>query len=168
MNRIYLLLACIFCVINISAQITIKDFVEKIDWESTESKFVYDFYPFIEPSKHTIWENENTESNFKLKNIYIADVEVLNSYIRVNIRDKKLYRINLIMIDRGNDRNKPIELINALIKDFGEPNKREEERLLSNLVTTELTWKTLDYKLSLYYMKGEYNDLVVSIEPYEL
>lgn len=168
MKRFALLFVIALFAFDSYAQMSLKELVDKVDWESSEAKFVYDFYFFVEPSKHIEWDKENSESNFKLKNIFLGDTEVLNSHIRVSIRTKKLNRINLIMLDECHDAKKAESLIHILYKEFGEPNKKEEEKSsYSNVVTTQLYWKTYKYSVAVYYSKSPTmgQNIVINLEP---
>ena len=155
------------------AQMQLKDFINKIDWSSTESGFVYNFYHYLEPCEREIWTEENSESNFILKNILVEDFSIINtSHVRVSQYTKKLYRLNLIFME-NNDMNieKAEKIIASLHKNFGEPIKKEVVRsqFIDNISTT-MKWETYDYTMELYYNyspnKGV-TALVVSLEPYK-
>lgn len=162
---------CIFLAIgfNSFAQMSLKTFVCLIDWDATEAQFVYDFHTYIIPSEHEVWEEENSESNFSIKKILVGNHEVKKSYIRVSQKDKKLFRINLIMVDNGKDANIPKEIIDTMVNDFGQSLKIEEERSnFISLITTRMVWETYDYKIHLIYWNylDNQQDLVISLEPY--
>ena len=155
------------------AQMQLKDFINKIDWSSTESGFVYNFYHYLEPCEREIWTEENSESNFILKNILVEDFSIINTWhVRVSQYTKKLYRLNLIFME-NNDMNieKAEKIIASLHKNFGEPIKKEVVRsqFIDNISTT-MKWETYDYTMELYYNyspnKGV-TALVVSLEPYK-
>ena len=173
MKKLIFTIISLFIGFSSNAQMQLKDFVNKIDWSSTESGFVYSFYHYLEPCKREIWTEENSESNFILKNISIEDFSIINSsYIRVSQYTKKLYRLNLMFM-KNNDMNieKAERIIASIYKDFGEPIKKEVERsqFIDNISTT-MKWETYDYTMELYYnyspSKGV-TALVVSLEPYK-
>lgn len=164
---------CIFLLLGLNsfAQMSLKAFVDLIEWDATEAQFVYDFKSYVVPSEHEVWEGENSESNFSIKNIFVGNHEVQKSYIRVSREDKKLFRINLIMINNGKDANIAKEIIDTMISDFGKPLKTEEERSkFISRITKRLIWETYDYKIRLFYMDnpGAGQDLTISIEPYSI
>lgn len=167
-----LILISFFVGVNSYAQMPLKTFVNAIDWDCTESQFVYTFRSYVEPSKHEFWKEENSESNFCLKNIFVGKYEVVKSYIRISRSDKKLFRINLIMILDGKDINEANEIMDLMVSDFGEPLKFEKEKSnYINQVTKRMQWETLDYKmmLSCYDFINRSGiqrvDLIISLEP---
>ena len=138
MKNLILLLLNVICVTNIIAQekdslssiacMPIKEFVDSVKWDATESQFVYDFKSNVVPSKHEEWDFENSESNFSIVNICVDSIKVVKSYIRVSKKSKKIHRINLIMISSGENEQTSKNVIETVINDFGSPLKIEEER----------------------------------------
>lgn len=159
--------------INANAQITLNQFVEKIDWLTTEANFVYQFYHFVEPSNKAVWVSENTESNFHLKNIFIGNEEVLSSYsnVRVLSSSKELFRINLIMMLNEKDNEKAERMIKILYEEFGEPNNRYTESSdLIDCVTTSIEWIAYDSVIKLHYDNSSKTGILfaINIEPRKL
>lgn len=151
--------------------LSIKEFVDSIDWNASESQFVFDFKLNINTSKHEEWDFENSESNFSIVNVCVDGVPVTKSYVRVSKKTKKLHRINLIMISQGDSEKSALDIIEAMTRDFGRPLKIEEER--SRFIegfTKTYYWESpdYDYKIELLYMVDPQNkqDIVIRLEPY--
>ncbi len=147
--------------------LSIKELVNGINWEWTESQFIYAFHPYIQAVRHTEWNSENSKCDFGLKNITIGDNIIEKSDIRVKRNSNKLYRIVLIVFEEETDITKIQKINDSLINEFGEPTKKTEERSqITNFVTTEIYWETFDYTVQTYHWNTIDKHLFsVTIEP---
>lgn len=145
--------------------LSVKDLVSNINWEWTEAQFVYAFHPFIEPIEHDEWSAE--KADFGLKNISIGDRIVESSVLRVSKSSNKLIRVGLNVIKEGKDIDEINKLISVLIRDFGEPTKKSEERSqVTNFITTEMYWETYDYTIRTHHWNTIKSHLFsIAIEP---
>lgn len=117
--RTNICLLLIFISLSSYAQDNFKQVVEKVDWKGTETDIVYSLHNYIEKSKHEEWDFENTESNYSFKNISIAGLPVIKSFIRVDKDNKKLYRLNFVFLHEETDLTIYPKIEDYLQKHFG-------------------------------------------------
>lgn len=109
--------------VSLYAQNDFKSILEKINWQGTEADIVYSLYDNLEKSKHEEWDFENTESNYRFKNITISNIPIVNSNIRVDKDNKRIYRINFIFLDNETDQTLYHKIEDYLKEHFGASDK---------------------------------------------
>ena len=167
MKKIVLLSVFVSLFFNGYAQFSMKKLLDNIDWQATESMFVYNQHEYIEPTKKEVWDNEGTESNFRFKNASIANYPIETSYIRVLQKNKKLYRINFIVLDDETDMSHYTIVKNELIKLFGTPNSDVYDNTPSPIQYKNTTeWVMNNYKVEaqLIIFKEDYA-YTIRVEP---
>lgn len=114
---------------NVSyAQMGVKELITTVDWHGTEESFIAKLPANIEKDKPEIWEIEKSESNYRLKNFSVCGHSISKSYIRVKQSDKKLFRVNLIVLDDETDITKYQNLNQSLIDLLGKPQKSNSKK----------------------------------------
>lgn len=149
------------------SQLSLRNLCEQIDWKTNESMFVYNQHDYIEPMKQEVWDNEGTESNFRFKNISIANYPVKTSYIRVLCSTKKLYRINFIVLEDETDMSHYSVVKDELIKQFGIPTNDVYDNTPSVIQYKNKTkWIMNDYQIeaTLIIFGKEYS-YTIRVEP---
>ncbi len=131
-----------------NAQTDFKYFLDNIDWQITETEFVKRFNKNVTIAELQVWDSENTESNYSIKNVTIGGYEINKSYIRVKRDSRQLYRINLLVLYDETDVNKYLHLKTQLINQLGEPIKFESKFSWMQ----ENVWVYDDYKISATFM----------------
>lgn len=124
--RLWILLA-VFIPSSCFCQVELTNILSKIKWTPTETELVNVLKQNIEPTQQNIWDDENTESNYRFKNVIIEGVPLAKSYIRVNRDTKKLFRLNFIALHEETNLSLYKKIENGLIKKLGEPNKEEDK-----------------------------------------
>lgn len=123
---IALLMSAIF---NASyAQMGLKELIATVDWHGTEESFIAQLSDNVEKDKTNVWENEKSESNYKLKNLSVCGHPVSKSYIRVKQLDKSLFRVNLIVLNDETDITKYQQLKKRLADLLGTPPKSDSNK----------------------------------------
>lgn len=97
------------------------DFVTGINWQWTEAELVSHLVYKIQRCKKDEWQDENSESNYKLDGITVCGIPIADSNIRVDKHTRKLYRMNLIVLDDATDLSTYPKIENALVAQFGAP-----------------------------------------------
>ena len=120
-STVFVTLLALF-VFNASyAQMELKELVESVDWHGTEQGFVNRLPANVVNDSKQVWEEEESESNYKLKDVTVCGRPLLKSYVRVNQTSKKLFRVNLILLDMETDPTIYQTLRGDLIEAFGTP-----------------------------------------------
>ena len=124
----------------------LKKFVSAIDWQWTESELITHLEYRAKRCKKDEWKDENSESNYKLDGITVCGIPVADSNIRVDKTTRKLYRMNLIVLDDATDLTLYPKIEKALTTEFGEPttqNITEDRR--------DLIWQCNGYVIEATY-----------------
>ena len=149
----------VFIIVNIGiiafSQTNFKEFINSINWNETESEFVYKFHDILQNSKREVWESENSESNYCFKDLKIANIPIKKSYIRVNRNNKEIFRLNFIILDKETDLSLYSNIESSLIRDFGIPIKSQND----------LIWTFEHYKMISTFFDFS-NRLTPEIEEY--
>lgn len=145
------------------------DFVTGINWQWTEAELVSHLGYKIQRCKKDEWQDENSESNYKLDGITVCGIPIADSNIRVDKHTRKLYRMNLIVLDDATDLSTYPKIENALVAQFGAPiqkNLTDDRR--------DFIWHCDGYKIEATYWDlsnsttkvVENYVYIVSIEPH--
>lgn len=88
-----------FIALSISAQsIDLKKLLNSIEWNNcTETELVYSFRDYIEKVTHDEWEEEGSSSDYQFKNVTLENLNFSSAIIRVNVKSKKIYRVNFLL-----------------------------------------------------------------------
>ncbi len=116
-----LFLLILFNPFNSLGQIKLSEILNRINYPCRENAFAEEFKDYIETTTKDIWEHENTESNYRFKNISIGGLPIRNSYIRVKQDTKELFRLNLNVLPDETDLSLYHKVEDELIKQFGNP-----------------------------------------------
>ena len=145
-----------------------KKFVSAINWQWTEAELITHLGYKAQRCKSDVWEDENSESNYKLDNITVCGIPIADSNIRVDKTTRKLYRMNLIVLDDATDLTLYPKIEKALIEELGESSKKNitEDR-------RDLIWQCDGYKIEATYWDlsdvttkvVEKYSYIISIEP---
>ena len=145
-----------------------KKFVSAINWQWTEAELITHLGYNAQRCKSDVWEDENSESNYKLDNITVCGIPIADSNIRVDKTTRKLYRMNLIVLDDAADLTLYPKIEKALIEELGESSKKNitEDR-------RDLIWQCDGYKIEATYWDlsdvttkvVEKYSYIISIEP---
>lgn len=144
------------------------DFVTGINWQWTEAELVSHLGYKIQRCKKDEWQDENSESNYKLDGITVCGIPIADSNIRVDKHTRKLYRMNLIVLDDATDLSTYPKIENALVAQFGAPiqkNLTDDRR--------DFIWHCDGYKIEATYWDlsnastevVENYSYIISIEP---
>lgn len=107
------------------AQIELKTLIKSVNWHGTEQAFASRVSLYVEEAKKEVWEDEGTESNYRFKNLTVCGTPVTKSYVRVKQRSKRLFRLNLIVLDDETNIAVYENLRSSLAKSLGTPQKRD-------------------------------------------
>lgn len=145
------------------SQADFKTLVNSINWSGTESELVEKFRNIVKASERAVWESENTESNYCFKDLKIAGIPLVKSYIRVNRDNKKLFRLNFILLYEETDLSLYTKIESSLIKDFGKPIK-EDNNLIWAFDNYQIISSFIDFSDILTPEIEKYG-FVVRVEP---
>ena len=168
MKYIFLVIFGLVSFNSISAQTNFFILLKQINLNCTESDFAYKMHKYIEPCAKTEWEEENTECNFKFKDVSVVGQDIINSNIRVNRQTKKLYRLNLIVNDNVTDTLSYHYIRTFLDNQYG--SNTIERRQYSNILnTTDIfsTWLNDSNLITLtrFEFKSRSYSTIISVEP---
>ena len=110
-----------------------KNLISAINWQWTEAELITHLGYNVKRCKKEEWGDEYSECNYKLDNVTVCGIPIANSNIRVNKRTRKLYRMNLLVLDDATDLTLYPKIEKALTVELGEPttqNFKEDKRVL--------------------------------------
>lgn len=120
-RNVFILLLALFAFNASYAQMELKELVESVDWHGTEQDFVSRFSANVVNDSKQVWAEEESESNYRLKDVTVCGRPLLSSYVRVNQTSKKLFRVNLNLLSLETDPTIYQMLREDLINAFGAP-----------------------------------------------
>lgn len=101
-----------------------KNFVTSIDWQWTEAELITHLGYKVKRCKRDEWKDENSESNYKLDNVTVCGIPVVGSNIRVDKTTRKLYRMNIFVLDDATDLTLSPKIEQSLVAELGQPTKK--------------------------------------------
>ena len=168
MKNLFVLVLSVISFNTMSAQTDFFKLLKKIDFSGTESEFVYNMHEYIEHCTKSEWDAENTECNYKFKDVTVAGHNIVDSNIRVNRQSKKLYRLNLIVNLDVKDTLCYHHLRTFLDKEFGSnPIELRDYSSILNKTDIFLTWFNDNSLITLtrFEFKNQTYSTVISLEP---
>lgn len=161
MKRLLFLLSLIlmiFSSMSLYAQTDFLQFINSVDWNSTENDFITKYSSQIQPRKHFYSEYYKTKSDYEVIGIIIGDMEWAGS-VFVDSASLKLESLSFGYREevKSNNvlntaKNLSEEMDSHLIPIFGEPDQREEQLDNEYVNRLDRTWYKDNYIVDVSHM----------------
>lgn len=159
MKKTLFLSSLMLCLsISLSAQTDFLQFINSVDWNSTESDFVQKYSSQIKPRNHYYNDYDKTKTDYEVVGIVLNDKECTASVFvdSVSLKLESLF-FNFGMVEKSkNALNDAInfskEMDNRLIPLFGEPDQHEDELDSKYINSLGRAWYKDNYTVEVLHM----------------
>ncbi len=156
--RKYFIISMMCLSMSLSAQTDFLQFINSVDWNSTENDFVTKYSSQVTPRNHYYSDYNKTKTDFEVAGIVLGDKECTAS-VFVDSASLKLESLSFSFgkVDKSEIALEDAikfsnEMDNLLIPLFGEPDKRKDELDSKYVNSLDRTWYKDNYLIEVRYM----------------